>query len=63
MKLYKDYTKEPFSFLVNDKTLPSDNPLRFRKKLKEITNKIDQNKAQYDLHRETAKRYLENMNF
>ena len=33
MKLYKDYTKEPFSFLVNDATLPPDNPLRFRKNL------------------------------
>ena len=33
MKLYKYYTKEPFSFFVNDKTLSSDNPLRFRKKL------------------------------
>ena len=32
-KLYKDYTKEPFSFLVNDTTLSSDNPLRFRKNL------------------------------
>ena len=31
MKLYKDYTKEPYSFLVNDTTLPSDNPLGFRK--------------------------------
>ena len=31
--LYKDYAKEPFSFLVNDKTLSSDNPLRFRKNL------------------------------
>ena len=31
MKLYKDYTKETFSFIVNDTTLPSDNPLRFRK--------------------------------
>ena len=31
VKLYKDYTKEPFSFLVNDTTLSSDNPLRFRK--------------------------------
>ena len=25
MKLYKDYTKEPYSFLVNDTTLSSDN--------------------------------------
>ena len=31
-KITKDYTKEPYSFLVNDATLPSDNPLRFRKK-------------------------------
>ena len=30
MKLYKDYTKEPCSFLVNDTNLSSDNPLRFR---------------------------------
>ena len=27
MKLYKDYTKETYSFLVNDTTLSSDNPL------------------------------------
>ena len=33
MKLYKNYTKEPFSYLVNETTLPSDNPLRFRKNL------------------------------
>ena len=33
MKLYKVCTKEQFSFLVNDTTLPSDNPLRFRKNL------------------------------
>ena len=32
-KLYKDYTKEPYSFLVNNITLSSDNPLRFRKNL------------------------------
>ena len=32
-KLYKGYTKEPFSFLVSDTTLPSDNRLMFRKKL------------------------------
>ena len=31
MKLYKEYTKKPYSFLVNDTTLSSDNPLRFRK--------------------------------
>ena len=33
MKFYKDYTKKKFSFLVNDTTLSSDNPLRFRKTL------------------------------
>ena len=33
MKIYKKYTAEPYSFLVNDTTLPSDNPLRFRKNL------------------------------
>ena len=31
MKTYKKYTKEPYTFLVNDTTLPSDDPLRFRK--------------------------------
>ena len=33
MKIYKKCTAEPFSFLVNDVTLASDNPLRFRKNL------------------------------
>ena len=33
MKLYKDYTKEPYLFLVKDTTLSSDNPLTFRKNL------------------------------
>ena len=32
-KLYEDYTKDPFLFLVNDTNLPSDNPVRFRKNL------------------------------
>ena len=32
-KIYKNYTKEPYSFLVNDTALPSDDPLRFRKNL------------------------------
>ena len=31
IKIYKKYNAEPYSFLVNDTTLPSDNPLRFRK--------------------------------
>ena len=33
MIIYKKYTKETYSFLVNDATLPSDNPLRFGKNL------------------------------
>ena len=33
MKLCKDYTKEPYSFLVNGTTLSSDNPLRIKKNL------------------------------
>ena len=31
MKIYRDCTKEPYSFLTIDTTLPSSNPLRFRK--------------------------------
>ena len=33
MNIYKKYIKELYSFLVNDTTLPSDDPLRFRKNL------------------------------
>ena len=33
MKIYKKCTAEPYSFLVNDTSLPSDDPLRFRKNL------------------------------
>ena len=31
MKFCKDYTKESFSFLVNDTILSNNNPQRFRK--------------------------------
>ena len=49
--------KELYSFLLDDRTLSSDNPLRFRKTYKneyqwknlKINDKIEQNKAQYDL--------------
>ena len=37
MKLYKDYDREDFSFLVNNTTLLSDNPLRFPVKEKSHT--------------------------
>ena len=33
IKIYKKCTAEPYSFLVNDTTLPPDDPLRFRKNL------------------------------
>ena len=33
MNIYKKYTKEPYSFLVNDTNLPSDDLLRSRKNL------------------------------
>ena len=36
IKIYKKYTAEPYSFLVNDATLESDNSLRFRKNLFDI---------------------------
>ena len=31
--IYKKCAAEPYSFFVNDATLPLDNPLRFRKNL------------------------------
>ena len=33
IKIYKKYTAEPYSLLVNDAVLASDNPLSFRKNL------------------------------
>ena len=33
MKIYQRCTVEPYSFLVNDAALPSDDPLKFRKNL------------------------------
>ena len=36
IKIYKKCTDKPYSFLVNDTTLASDNPLRFRKYLHSI---------------------------
>ena len=31
LKTYKDYTSEPYSCMVIDTTVPSNNPMRFRK--------------------------------
>ena len=64
MKIYKKYTKEPYSFLVNDTTLASDDPLRFRKNLLRqyiynktmaIEDQVKDEKLQYDINREVAK--------
>ena len=33
MKIFRKYTAEPYPPLVNDTTLPSNRPLRFRKNL------------------------------
>ena len=41
--IYRKYTDEPYSFLVNDTTLASNNPLRFRKNLFNIYNKNHDN--------------------
>ena len=40
---YRECTAEPYSFLVNDTTLASNNPLRFRKNLFNIYNKNHDN--------------------
>ena len=41
--IYRKCTDEPYSFLVNDTTLASNNPLRFRKNLFRIYNKNHNN--------------------
>ena len=58
----RECTAEPYSFLVNDTTLASDNPLRFRKifltyiiKIMSINDQIRDEKLQYDINREAAK--------
>ena len=43
VRIYKKCTDEPYSFLVNDTMLPSNNPLRFRKNLLNIYNKNHDN--------------------
>ena len=42
-KIYRECTAEPYSFLANDTTLASNNPLRFRKNLFNIYNKNHHN--------------------
>ena len=68
MKIYRECTKEPYSFLTIDTMLTASNPLRFRKKfvsflikmtatdqIKILDGKVMQNEAQYDLDRKAAK--------
>ena len=67
MKICKKFTAGPYSFLVNDTTLPSDDPLRFRKnllpyifeiiynKIVTIEDQIRDEKLQYDINTEAAK--------
>ena len=63
MNLYKNCTAKPYSFLVIDATLASDNPSSFRKNLlvriqkltMAIDDKIRNEKLQYDINREAAK--------
>ena len=67
MRIYRECTKKPYSFLKIDTTLPASNPLRFRKNLfttfikmtvadqiKILDGKIMQNEVQYDLDRKAA---------
>ena len=37
LKIYKNCTKEPYSFLTIDTTLPADNPLKFRKNFSDFS--------------------------
>ena len=43
INIYRECTAEPYSFLVNDTTLASNNPLKFRKNLFNIYNKNHDN--------------------
>ena len=43
MKIYREYTKEPYNFLTIDTSLPASDPLKFRKKLLILTYKNDNN--------------------
>ena len=53
MKLYKNYSKELFSFLVNDTAFYFK--ITVNEKIKAVDNKIEQNKAQYNLDKQTTK--------
>ena len=48
LKIYRNCTKEPYSFLTINTTSPASDPMRFRKNFSDSY-------AQYDLHRQAAK--------
>ena len=67
VKIYRECTIEPYSFLTIDTQIPASDLLRFRKNCSTLTKmtipdqittldrKIKQNKVQYDLERKAAK--------
>ena len=62
MRIYKKCTAKPYSFLFNDKNLPSDDTLQFRKNILEWLynkswklTKITDKKLQYNINGEAAK--------
>ena len=63
MKISKKCTAEPYSFLVNDTTLPSDDPFRVQKesfeiiynKIMIIEDQIRDEKLQYDITKDAVK--------
>ena len=59
IEIYRKCTDKPYSFLVIDTTLPSNNSLKFRKTLIQlmmtINNQIKDEKLQYSINREAAK--------
>ena len=67
MKIHRECTREPFSFLTIDTTLPASDTLRFKKNcfilikvtvtdhIKILGKKIKQNEARHDLDRKAAK--------
>ena len=42
LKIYRNCTKEPYSFLTNNTASPADNPLRFRKNFENDINSTSQ---------------------
>ena len=58
INIYRECTAKPYFFLVNDTTLASHNPLRFKiygYKIMTINDQIRDEKLQYDIDRQPAK--------